>query len=374
MKKLLTFLLLFVALIVPAKAFEIATQIQGVWYQHEEQYSNGFYNLDSHVTIQSQPKQGWGYYAMSWFWFTADAGGYMGLQQGPEGSGKRMAIFSIWDKVPGNVKSIPLMNWCRRFDHEGFGAQCIIDYAWKPNTEYKLRIWMLSNQDDNRGIKWGGWVIDTTTGQETLIGVILVENYQNSVGYGLLANYGHVHITEFWAGDRNATCYTVPDFNVTWKGPYGNNGTANPVSAKPSYSTGVGTDCPNKQMTSDAPFSTTMTFGPTVQPVTGQARYENLYSKWVKSDYDRADCVFDWAERMFPGEFNQSKFHHRRLSNYSQAANTYYRDYRLNNTGYTLGYDMSNQDMVITDSAGITYNVGDISGYITAASCSGVVR
>lgn len=371
MKKLLALALMFFAFALPAKAFETPTHLQSVYYTYNTN-TPGFYNLDSHVKWEFEPKTGWGYYSMFWFWFQGQTGGYMGLQQGPSGQSNRMAIFSIWDKVPGNVKSTPVSSWCQRFGHEGYGAQCIISYAWKPNTEYKLRIWKLSVQDNPRGVMWGGWVVNTVTAEETLIGVILVENYQNYNGYGDLANRGHNNTLEFWAGDSNATCYTAPEFNVTWKGPYGNNGTISPKTAQPLYNTRIGSPCPNTDVVSNAPFSISQKFGPNVVKTT----QENMdtHARWNKQELDQVDCVFDWAQHLFPGEFDQSKFHHRRLSNYSQATNTYYRDYRLNNTGYTLGYDMSNQDMVITDSAGITYNVGDISGYITAASCSGVVR
>lgn len=374
MKQVFLWLVFIFSTISPVEAFEVPTHLQSVFYYYEPQHSDGFYNLDSHVTVQSEPKRDWGYYAMAWFWFNSNSGGYMGLQQGPEGSNKRMAIFSIWDKVYGNVKAIPVTNWCHRFSHEGFGTSCIIDYAWKPNVEYKLRIWKLGTQDDPRGIKWGGWVIDTTTGQETLIGIILTENYQNNAGYGLLANWGHAHTTEFWAGDLNATCYSAPYFNVVWKGPYGNNGTANPKYVIPRYNTGVGTHCHNKSMASDAPFSITMNFGANIAPMSETEQQANYFNKWFKLEFDQADCVFDWAERVFPGEFNQQQFPQRRLSVYHSDSKIYYRDYRIRNKGYLLGFITYSDELIIVDPVGSTYNVGEVTALARASNCLFAVR
>lgn len=105
---------------------------------------------------------------------------------------------------------------------EGSGASCIKPFEWVAGREYMLRIWIMQNTSD--GVNWGGWIKDTVTGEETLIGVITLKNSFYYQGYGLLAsesigfhqNYGYGSVE---------SCSSLPYSKVTWRGPYANNNT-----------------------------------------------------------------------------------------------------------------------------------------------------
>jgi len=96
------------------------------------------------------------------FSFVDGQGGYIGLQV--VGSSKK-AIFSIWGAVSGNPGGF--------IEEDGKVWRCLIDYDWKLNQKYRLRVWEL-NKETNGDEWWVGAVYDYAAQKETQIGTILV--------------------------------------------------------------------------------------------------------------------------------------------------------------------------------------------------------
>ena len=155
-----------------------------VWYQWPNPAAvgepNGFFNFDVELTIQSEAPSNYGlYWAHQFSSMDQVSGGYIDLQQGSHwapGAGK-IALFAIWNALaayegPGC--------FCVNFGNEGEGWSCHAQYDWVTGRKYLLRIWTIAqnavpeNSEAQGGQWWGGWVIDTETGVETLIGRILV--------------------------------------------------------------------------------------------------------------------------------------------------------------------------------------------------------
>jgi len=120
------------------------------------------YNFDVDIQITDAPDNAIVLFWAHQFGFVGGNGGYIGLQT--VGSQKK-AIFSIWDAIrgePGNP-----------FTGEGEGWQILIDYDWKLDNKYRLRIWELG-VEENGDEWWQGAVYDYATSTETIVGKILV--------------------------------------------------------------------------------------------------------------------------------------------------------------------------------------------------------
>jgi len=188
------------------------------WFYFEQSgLPDSFYNLDIYATWSTAPASGYIYPAMQ-FWFQQGQGGYFGTQL--VGSTKK-AIFSIWDTTDGTHTALPIASTCQRFgddvDVEGTGAQCLIDYPWVAGREYRIRIWEL--QKVSGGEQWLSAVEDTTTGIETQIGVIQLQNSGGYIGYGWLQKTALTFL-EYFGGVSG--CNGQPLSNIKWRGPYAN--------------------------------------------------------------------------------------------------------------------------------------------------------
>ncbi|MEO5341682.1 MAG: DUF3472 domain-containing protein [Magnetococcus sp. MYC-9] len=174
-----------------------------------------FYNLDMHLTWQEvgPPPSGLGYYAMFMFYFQNRAGGYTGLQW--DGGGKK-AIFSVWDQA-GTLDSTVPEGSCKRFGHEGSGAQCIIPYPWVAGREYLLAVRVLNRTET--GERWQSVVRDLTSGQETVIGRIELKDTPGYVGYGRLTGKG-VNVLEYYGNAKIDDCRSLPVVALGWRGPF----------------------------------------------------------------------------------------------------------------------------------------------------------
>ena len=121
------------------------------------------YNFDVDLEVTDAPEID----AHTLFWthqfsFVNGSGGYIGLQV--VGSQKK-AIFSIWGAITGEPGN--------SFEENGSGWQIIIDYDWKLNRRYRLRIWKME-VEENGDEWWLASVYDYTSGSDTVIGKILV--------------------------------------------------------------------------------------------------------------------------------------------------------------------------------------------------------
>ena len=176
-----------------------------------------FYNMDMHLTWQevSRPPPGLGYYAMFAFYFQNKAVGYTGLQWDAKG---KKAIFSIWDHSGVADSTVP-EGKCKRFGHEGSGAQCIMPYTWKTGREYLLMVKTV--QKTGTGERWQSVVRDLLTGQETVIGTIELKNSAGYTGYGRLTGKG-VNVLEYYGSTKLDDCRALPVVALGWRGPFAN--------------------------------------------------------------------------------------------------------------------------------------------------------
>lgn len=327
----------------------------------------GFYNYDMHLTMHNEPDVSkLGFYAQFYFDFQTGIGGYTGLQK-DRIDGKK-AIFSIWD-IPNAQTSFPVASNCQRFGHEGAGTMCILPFQWKPGHEYKMRVWRLTDSYNGSTEKWGGWVIDYTSGEETLIGVIEVKNSNGLKGYGGLKP-STAMVSEYYGANSpevNAmTCENAPYVGVTWNGPFANNGTISPDHASSSYHTNMGSNCSHKvRAVSNVPFAVTVEVRGQVSPANNE--YQNVWEKHKLANFKEIDCLYNWAEQGMPAVFNQSVFKHRRLSR--SLYNMYYRDYKVNGTGHALIADTTTNQVSLGKPDGVMENLGDLDHWKRQAGC-----
>ena len=165
------------------------------------------YNFDIDLNVTDAPESVGSGQAIFWAHFFSFVGGnrgYIGLQI--VGSQKK-AIFSIWDAItgePGNP-----------FEEQGHGWQIIIDYDWKLNHKYRLRIWEL-NVEQNGDEWWLATVYDYSVGVDTVIGKILVP-----------ASWGWLDATSLtwveYAGYDNCESKNIPYTKAVFFDPYARN-------------------------------------------------------------------------------------------------------------------------------------------------------
>jgi len=365
MKKIIFTLMMMVSTWV--SALQIPAHLQYNNYMINTPAPEGFFNIDMHVKWHKEPDVRFmGFYAQFAFSFQNGAGGYTGLQQ-DNYEGKK-AIFSIWDK--GNAQTaFPVASNCQRFGHEGTGAMCLKSFQWKAGHEYKLRVWRLKDSYNGSTEKWGGWVIDYTTGEETLIGTIEVKNTGNYKGYGGLAG-NVITVNEFYSSNNREaetiTCENMPYFGTTWNGPFANNGSITPDSVNSNYKTGMGTACPNNvRAVSNAPFSVTTDNGGSITRVNNE--YQNIWEKYNLTNFKEIDCLYNWAEQQLPDIYNQKSFQHRRISR--SLSSMYYRDYSYNGTGHILITDTTNDQLILGKPDGAMEHLGDVNHWKRQAGC-----
>lgn len=350
-----------------AGALQIPTHMQYNNYEFISSAPEGFYNYDMHITWHKEPDVSKvGFYAQFGFDFQAGTGGYTGLQQ--DSTQGKKAIFSIWDI--GNAQTaFPVASNCRRFGHEGTGTMCLLPFQWKAGHEYKMRVWRLADSSNGSTEKWGGWVIDYVTGEETLIGVIEVNNSNGYRGYGGLIGTS-VGVSEFYSSgnpaEQSITCDTMPYFGVTWNGPFANNGSVLPDAVRSTYRTGMGTPCPNNvRSVANAPFSITAENGGSTTAVNNE--FQNVWEAFNLSNYKEVDCLYNWGEQLMPAAFNQALFKHRRLSR--SMFGFYSRDYRQNGTGHALIANMTANRLILGALGGAMEDLGDLDYWKRQAGC-----
>lgn len=213
--------------------------------------SNTYEDMTTYVTWQTVPTTT-SIFAAYQFGFQAGNGGYIGTQIYNTGSKK--AIFSIWDVDGFPQSSQPNSTWCQRFGGEGLGAQCVIDYPWVVNREYKLVVHKQSTITD--GEIWEGLITDTVTGTETLIGRLKVSNINAFNGFGRLNGSHSNNFHEYFAQGQE-DCSLHKYSKIKWRGPYVIQG-----QQLASKATAVYLDCALVNMTSPSTGTIILEEGP----------------------------------------------------------------------------------------------------------------
>ena len=207
--------------------------------------------MEVDLNWETAPASGWGSYAMFWTSFQSGSGAYMGLQQ-DDREGKKI-LFSMWDASSSSKVRPYALSHCRRFDHEGNGGQCIMKYQWKPGAKYKLVMGIIPAKTGDVGfVRWGGWIVDTSSGAETFIGGYEVPHYNGLQGVGGILPHSILVNYEYYLAPSGVTCASMPTSSLTWAG-LRLNGNVAPINATPLYTTGIGGDC--QQTTSVRTYS-----------------------------------------------------------------------------------------------------------------------
>jgi hypothetical protein len=189
-------------------------------------------------------------YAAYQFGFEAGSVGYMGTQV--FNTGEHKAVFSVWDADNNPQTSQPNETWCNRFDHEGLGSQCIIDYPWIKDREYKLEARVRSTASDS--VVWEASITDAVTGAKTLIGSHKLSNIGAFSGFGSLRNNILTFHEYFAQHTEDCTLRNYSKFK--WRGPYVNGETLLSTKAQTNYS-----DCTLANITSPVKGTTISEMG-----------------------------------------------------------------------------------------------------------------
>lgn len=153
------------------------------------------YNFDADLTVVDDAPNI--IYAHQ-FGFEHGGGGYIGL----EFSGNQRKVrFAIYDAIGAT-------EGCTSFTADGSGWQCLKDYEWQPGHTYRLRVWAHHMVD--AGEYWLGAIYDYATGQDTILGSILLPP-----GHGWLAS-SSVIWTQYLGYDSCDTPYT----RALWSNPF----------------------------------------------------------------------------------------------------------------------------------------------------------
>lgn len=185
--------------------------------------AEGFNSLKHQLTIDAVTPNA-PYFWSHQFQFIGGDGGYIGLQsQGNRvnGSVGKTAIFSVFGAglaaTPGNC----VVEQAGFDGYNTSGSSCRIPYEWVQGRAYRLRT--VKQTADSSGTWWAGYVQDTSTGAETLIGQIKLP--PSWKGHGAWS----VMWTEYF-GAKPATCADLPYSKVRFTKPWANAGTIRPVS------------------------------------------------------------------------------------------------------------------------------------------------
>lgn len=154
---------------------------------------------------------------------------YIGFQHNFQNTGRRSALFSIWDATGATAGTGGI---CQPFGGEGVGQQCFIPYDWVAGKSYRVRV------VHDSGVNFSGYVIDlsTTPPTETLIGQIqapaqnLAKTSGSPVGVG-----GDMSQWVEWFGSQPGGCANIPYTKVIRGQPFGNGGAVQPTSGNQKY-------------------------------------------------------------------------------------------------------------------------------------------
>lgn len=190
-------------------------------------------DTSENITVESSTTPGKPYFWSYQFHSQFGDGGYVGLQDASVPSGKKIALFSVWqaDKAQGVS--------CNTFSGEGSGESCRIDpYNWTADRPYRVSVRVAST--DTTGAWYEATVTDTVTQVTSTIGTIHVP-----AGWGGI--YGVVSWTEYFGGTAD-TCADIPKARARFDFPTASLGTVRITND--THAIGAG-NCPS-QITSYA--------------------------------------------------------------------------------------------------------------------------
>lgn len=247
-----------------AQPMAVPIHTQFASYVFDDQTPAAMMEID--LNWENAPASSWGTYAQFWTVFQSGSGAYMGLQK--DDADGRKIIFSMWDPSPNHKVRPYALSHCKRFGHEGNGGQCIMKFQWKSGVKYKLVMGQIAAKAGDVGFaRWGGWLIDTSTGAETFIGGYEVPNYNGLNGPGLLNPGSILTVFEYYVAPSNVQCSSLPYGSLAWS-DLKVNGVRKPSNASARYATGL-TDCQNSEYVrsySTGKGSVTQTTGMTSVP------------------------------------------------------------------------------------------------------------
>jgi hypothetical protein len=157
---------------------------------------DGFFSETSeNITIKSDTTPGQPYFWSYQFHSQFGDGGYVGLQDASVPSGKKIALFSVWQADAAQGAD------CNVFSGEGSGESCRIDpYNWMTDRTYTVALRIASS--NVTGAWYEASVTDTVTHVTLTIGSIHVP-----AGWGGI--YGVVSWTEYFGGTADS-CADLP--------------------------------------------------------------------------------------------------------------------------------------------------------------------
>lgn len=151
------------------------------------------WNIDQQVWIPRPNTTS--YWPLQWSWKDSTEGGYLGLQQGFDGT--QNVRFSIWNAIAcrnGN---------CTLFEGEGSGYTCTLPITIDTNKFYRYRLWR--QEADTDGVWWGAWLIEEVDGLlvDHYIGGLKVPTVYKVINPSSIRNF-----VEYWGDDIN--CAHIP--------------------------------------------------------------------------------------------------------------------------------------------------------------------
>lgn len=193
--------------------------------QHSNAYAYQYWTISStrwNTTIDQDVRpikiSAYSFFAMGAYFGGTNNGFYMGLQQNGASSNYRNARVSIW----GSTAAVPASgSTCRAFGGEGIGYTCERPYAYVTNVTYRY-MFRLVNTSDPKGLWWGAWVKNTSTGSYAYLGKIRAAYGAGFPTYGLY-NFNEYYGTKVLctAVPTSEAIYFPPVFNGGWKSGYG---------------------------------------------------------------------------------------------------------------------------------------------------------
>lgn len=204
------------------------------------------------LNIDSEPPND-GYFWAHQFGFTGPgaAAGYVGLQENgyyiadpPDGNPEitKMALFSIGSGAIAGESGVPYPDGRAHADFDGgAGWNIHIKYAWVPCRTYRLRIAHLMDEPPNGDQWYGGYVTDTVTNIETMIGRILVP-----AQWGRLGGFS-VYFSERFGYGAVTSCDILEHASAVFGDPTANGGAVKPASSSNHFYDPP--DCPNSRFT-----------------------------------------------------------------------------------------------------------------------------
>jgi hypothetical protein len=184
----------------------------------------GSYNDTSeNITVENSTTAGQPYFWAYQFHSQYGDGGYVGLQDASVPSGRKIALFSVWQADAAQGTN------CNVFSGEGSGESCRIDpYNWTTDRIYKLAVRITSST--TTGAWYQATVTDTVAQVTSTIGSIHVP-----AGWGQIS--GVVSWTEYFGGAAD-TCADIPKARARFDFPTASLGAVQITSDKHVIGTG----------------------------------------------------------------------------------------------------------------------------------------